>query len=194
MVNNVNAFQWWSLLKMANVSGERINEMPQTRLLNWVWRMFKTWKSSIYELSSLFQESETLETQNLDLKTKIQELEDERRKLVEVLSVHRPSCKKQSFAPSPSVYTEYSRSEYSASTGSYPSVSYEVRTSESSSTSYQHHHSTTATVIEDIAYTPHAYLGVYRERLPRDPIITYAQSGVNEICNQLFLTQGIEQQ
>ncbi|XP_046748988.1 activating transcription factor 3-like [Diprion similis] len=43
----------------------------------------------------LVQESEELETQNHDLKSQIQELETQRRRLVEMLSVHSPTCLKQ---------------------------------------------------------------------------------------------------
>uniref|UniRef100_A0A1B6DII2 BZIP domain-containing protein n=1 Tax=Clastoptera arizonana TaxID=38151 RepID=A0A1B6DII2_9HEMI len=43
---------------------------------------------------NLVQESEILENQNHDLKSQIQELETQRRRLVDMLSVHRPSCTK----------------------------------------------------------------------------------------------------
>ncbi|XP_076656302.1 activating transcription factor 3 isoform X2 [Halictus rubicundus] len=43
----------------------------------------------------LVQESEILETQNHDLKSQIQELETQRRRLVDMLSLHGPSCLKQ---------------------------------------------------------------------------------------------------
>ncbi|XP_012260367.1 activating transcription factor 3 [Athalia rosae] len=43
----------------------------------------------------LVQESEILETQNHDLKSQIQELETQRRRLMEMLSVHSPTCLKQ---------------------------------------------------------------------------------------------------
>ncbi|XP_034941652.1 activating transcription factor 3 [Chelonus insularis] len=43
----------------------------------------------------LVQESETLESQNHDLKSQIQELETQRRRLVDMLSVHTPTCIKQ---------------------------------------------------------------------------------------------------
>ncbi|XP_018362154.1 PREDICTED: activating transcription factor 3 [Trachymyrmex cornetzi] len=43
----------------------------------------------------LVQESEILETQNLDLKSQIQELETQRRRLVDMLSLHSPTCLKQ---------------------------------------------------------------------------------------------------
>ncbi|KAL6254530.1 hypothetical protein P5V15_014583 [Pogonomyrmex californicus] len=43
----------------------------------------------------LVQESEILETQNLDLKSQIQELETQRRRLVDMLSLHGPTCLKQ---------------------------------------------------------------------------------------------------
>lgn len=42
----------------------------------------------------LVQESEILETQNIDLKTQIQELESQRRRLVDMLSMHTPACVK----------------------------------------------------------------------------------------------------
>lgn len=45
---------------------------------------------------NLVQESEILETQNIDLKTQIQELESQRRRLVDMLSMHGPACVKQS--------------------------------------------------------------------------------------------------
>lgn len=44
---------------------------------------------------NLVQESEILETQNIDLKTQIQELESQRRRLVDMLSMHGPACVKQ---------------------------------------------------------------------------------------------------
>lgn len=44
---------------------------------------------------NLVQESEILETQNVDLKTQIQELESQRRRLVDMLSMHGPACVKQ---------------------------------------------------------------------------------------------------
>lgn len=43
---------------------------------------------------NLVQESEILETQNIDLKTQIQELESQRRRLVDMLSMHGPACVK----------------------------------------------------------------------------------------------------
>lgn len=43
----------------------------------------------------LVQESEILENQNHDLKSQIQELETQRRKLVDMLSLHSPTCMKQ---------------------------------------------------------------------------------------------------
>lgn len=43
----------------------------------------------------LMQESEILETQNHDLKSQIQELETQRRRLVDMLSLHNPTCLKQ---------------------------------------------------------------------------------------------------
>ncbi|XP_014216621.1 activating transcription factor 3 [Copidosoma floridanum] len=43
----------------------------------------------------LVQESETLETQNHELKSQIQELETERRRLVDMLNLHGPTCLKQ---------------------------------------------------------------------------------------------------
>lgn len=43
----------------------------------------------------LVQESETLESQNHDLKSQIQELEIQRRRLVDMLSLHTPTCIKQ---------------------------------------------------------------------------------------------------
>ncbi|KAG8243351.1 activating transcription factor 3 isoform X1 [Homalodisca vitripennis] len=43
---------------------------------------------------NLVQESEILENQNHDLKSQIQELETQRRRLVDMLSIHRPSCTK----------------------------------------------------------------------------------------------------
>lgn len=43
---------------------------------------------------NLVQESEVLETQNIDLKTQIQELETQRRRLVDMLAMHTPSCMK----------------------------------------------------------------------------------------------------
>ncbi|XP_071568927.1 activating transcription factor 3 isoform X2 [Temnothorax nylanderi] len=42
----------------------------------------------------LVQESEILETQNHDLKSQIQELETQRRRLVDMLSLHGPTCLK----------------------------------------------------------------------------------------------------
>lgn len=44
--------------------------------------------------ANLVNESEILETQNTDLKSQIQDLEKERRKLMEVLSMHGPNCVK----------------------------------------------------------------------------------------------------
>ncbi|XP_017794518.1 PREDICTED: activating transcription factor 3 isoform X2 [Habropoda laboriosa] len=45
--------------------------------------------------TTLVQESEILETQNHDLKSQIQELETQRRRLVDMLSLHGPTCLKQ---------------------------------------------------------------------------------------------------
>ncbi|XP_017882964.1 activating transcription factor 3 isoform X2 [Ceratina calcarata] len=44
---------------------------------------------------TLVHESEILETQNHDLKSQIQELETQRRRLVDMLSLHGPTCIKQ---------------------------------------------------------------------------------------------------
>ena len=43
----------------------------------------------------LVQESETLETQNHELKSQIQELETQQRRLVDMLNLHGPTCLKQ---------------------------------------------------------------------------------------------------
>lgn len=45
-------------------------------------------------IANLVTESETLENQNIDLKTQIQELERTRLHLVEILTLHRPHCQK----------------------------------------------------------------------------------------------------
>lgn len=42
---------------------------------------------------NLIQESQTLDDQNVDLKKQVQELQNQRRQLVEMLSSHRPNCK-----------------------------------------------------------------------------------------------------
>lgn len=44
--------------------------------------------------ANLVTESETLETQNIELKSQIQELQTQRRQLFEILSIHRPICTK----------------------------------------------------------------------------------------------------
>lgn len=121
--------------------------------------------------NNLVYESEALETQNHDLKSKIQELENQRRKLVDILAVHRPNCNKQPFASSSSaVYHEYSRADYS--TGGYPSTSYEVCSESSSTASYHRQTVSTATVIEEIGY-PNAYL--YKERALREQLNPYSR-------------------
>lgn len=58
---------------------------------------------------NLVQESELLETQNLDLKTQIQKLENQRRKLVDMLSIHGPTCTKSSFESNLSFQEHYPR-------------------------------------------------------------------------------------
>jgi hypothetical protein len=42
----------------------------------------------------MLQESEVLENQNQDLKSQIQELETQRRRLMDMLSMHKPTCMK----------------------------------------------------------------------------------------------------
>ncbi|KAJ8909620.1 hypothetical protein NQ315_008313, partial [Exocentrus adspersus] len=42
--------------------------------------------------ANLIHESETLETQNIDLKNQLQELQNQQRSLMEILSLHRPQC------------------------------------------------------------------------------------------------------
>ncbi|KAJ8927964.1 hypothetical protein NQ314_019489 [Rhamnusium bicolor] len=42
--------------------------------------------------ANLVHESETLETQNIDLKNQLQELQNQKRSLTEMLSLHRPQC------------------------------------------------------------------------------------------------------
>nr|CAD7392118.1 unnamed protein product [Timema cristinae] len=54
---------------------------------------------------NLVQESEILETQNHDLKSQIQELESQRRRLMEMLSMHSPTCMRNSRPPPRSVRT-----------------------------------------------------------------------------------------
>lgn len=49
-----------------------------------------------------FQESEILENQNIELKSQIQELENQRRRLMDMLSMHNPTCVKNChYASSP---------------------------------------------------------------------------------------------
>lgn len=43
---------------------------------------------------NLVQESEVLENQNQDLKSQIQELETQKRRLMDMLSMHKPTCMK----------------------------------------------------------------------------------------------------
>lgn len=55
---------------------------------------------------NLVNESETLETQNIDFKNQIRELETQRRKLNEILQAHSPHCVHQGgYQPLPSVST-----------------------------------------------------------------------------------------
>uniref|UniRef100_A0A336MQQ0 CSON005155 protein n=1 Tax=Culicoides sonorensis TaxID=179676 RepID=A0A336MQQ0_CULSO len=55
---------------------------------------------------NLVNESETLETQNIDFKNQIRELENERRKLMGMLQAHSPHCVHQGgYQPLPSVST-----------------------------------------------------------------------------------------
>ncbi|XP_063709882.1 activating transcription factor 3 [Culicoides brevitarsis] len=55
---------------------------------------------------NLVNESETLETQNIDFKNQIRELENQRRKLNEILQAHSPHCVHQGgYQPLPSVST-----------------------------------------------------------------------------------------
>ncbi|KAG5869450.1 hypothetical protein JTB14_026094 [Gonioctena quinquepunctata] len=42
--------------------------------------------------TNLMHESETLETQNIELKTQLQELQSQKQSLMEMLSIHRPHC------------------------------------------------------------------------------------------------------
>lgn len=44
--------------------------------------------------ANLVTESETLETQNIEFKSQIQELQNQRRQLLEILTLHRPNCTK----------------------------------------------------------------------------------------------------
>lgn len=53
------------------------------------------------------QESETLESQNHDLKNQIQELEIQRRRLVDMLSLHTPTCIKQNINNSDNNYQQF---------------------------------------------------------------------------------------
>lgn len=54
----------------------------------------------------LVQESEILETQNHDLKSEIKKLETQRRRLVDMLSLHGPTCLKQG-GTNESAYQQY---------------------------------------------------------------------------------------
>ncbi|KAL1138423.1 hypothetical protein AAG570_008487 [Ranatra chinensis] len=71
---------------------------------------------------NLVQESEILETQNHDLKSQIQELETERRQLIDMLSVHGRSCSKMPYtsvvspAPYQECYTQQCNSSSSVET------------------------------------------------------------------------------
>jgi hypothetical protein len=48
----------------------------------------------------MLQESEVLENQNQELKSQIQELETQRRRLMDMLSMHKPTCMKNlSYSP-----------------------------------------------------------------------------------------------
>lgn len=125
--------------------------------------------------NNLVYESEALETQNLDLKSKIQELEKERRKLVDVLSVHKPNCNKHPFpstsssssSSSSSVYQDFGpRSDYNPSC--YPS-NYDIICSNETQISYHR----SSTVIEEIGYL-NPYL--YKERSMREPVNPYSRS------------------
>uniref|UniRef100_U5EER6 Putative activating transcription factor 3 n=1 Tax=Corethrella appendiculata TaxID=1370023 RepID=U5EER6_9DIPT len=55
---------------------------------------------------NLVNESEALETQNKDLKSQVNELENQKRKLIELLQAHRPECVHQKgYQPLPSLST-----------------------------------------------------------------------------------------
>ncbi|XP_077292757.1 activating transcription factor 3 [Arctopsyche grandis] len=71
---------------------------------------------------NLVSESENLETQNIDLKTQIQELEVQRRQLVDMLSHHSPTCLKNMTNNTSSPTTPYNpiQPPYDSPT-SYPS-------------------------------------------------------------------------
>ncbi|XP_075233143.1 activating transcription factor 3 isoform X2 [Lycorma delicatula] len=68
---------------------------------------------------NLVQESEILENQNHDLKSQIQELETQRRRLVDMLSVHRPSCTKQTSSSNTFASTEISGAFHNLDSGSF---------------------------------------------------------------------------
>lgn len=42
--------------------------------------------------ANLVQESETLETQNVDLKNQIRDLQNQKQSLLEILAIHKPQC------------------------------------------------------------------------------------------------------
>lgn len=73
-----------------------------------------------------FQESEILESQNYELKTQIQELEAQRRRLVDMLSSHSPNCTRPGHVHQPPLQPPHQPPPYdmySPSTGYCPSPS-----------------------------------------------------------------------
>ena len=64
----------------------------------------------LYPHFFLLQESETLETQNVHLKAEIEKLECEKKRLMEVLSFHEPTCAKR-MKTSDQMSTEGSQTE-----------------------------------------------------------------------------------
>lgn len=82
------------------------------------FKLSSTINTSQYStLITWFQESEILENQNHDLKTQIQELETQRRRLVEMLNVHGPTCTKLSDSFTPvNIAASYPSSSYQSYT------------------------------------------------------------------------------
>ncbi|XP_047099161.1 activating transcription factor 3 [Schistocerca piceifrons] len=88
---------------------------------------------------NLVQESEILETQNHDLKSQIQDLEAQRRRLIDMLSMHTPTCLKNSGGAPPTAGSTGTQSgdNFGTNGDSLPQT-YEAFIA--SSTYHQHHH------------------------------------------------------
>ncbi|XP_026286921.1 activating transcription factor 3 isoform X2 [Frankliniella occidentalis] len=125
---------------------------------------------------NLVQESEILESQNYELKSQIQELETQRRRLVDMLSSHSPSCTRPGHvhqpagAPPPPPHYDLYSPTYSPAAPSGAAPAHHTPSAYADVLMTQYCHGQEAGAADEEALTPY-FPGVTKHEIVDDPLL-----------------------